>query len=105
MADAGAPNTPSDTQGRWLAAFDSGRWMARCVFGRWAAETSDWREESTEVQDPRDLLHEMWVGDEEDAPEPVRAAVDLHQHDWLDTTGQLTTLGRAALQRWASASE
>jgi hypothetical protein len=104
MADDGRAPTPTDTEGRWLAAFDSGRWMARSVFGRWAAETSDWREEPADVRDPRDLLHEMWVGDEEDAPEPVRAAVALHRRDWLDTTGQLTTLGRAALQRWSDAA-
>jgi hypothetical protein len=71
--------------------------------GRWAVQTSEWQEPADEdPEDPRELLGDLWIGDEDDAPEPVRAAVALHARDWLDTTGALTVLGRVALQRWAA---
>jgi hypothetical protein len=89
--------TPSDVEGRWLAAFGSGRWAARSVAGRWAAHTSGHR------ADPLELLRSTYAGDEPHAPEAVRAAVQLHGRGWLDPAGQLTREGRAALLRWADA--
>ena len=94
--------TPTDQEGRWLAAFDSGRWVARSIFGRWSATSTEWQAEPDDVQDPRDLLPELYTGEEDELPEPVQAAIALHHADWMNTAGELTTLGRAALTRWAA---
>jgi hypothetical protein len=97
MAAQERPVEPSDVEGRWLAAFGSGRWTARSTGDRWAAYTEG---EST---DPFELVRETHADDEDDLPEAVRAAVALHGRGWLDTSGQLTRAGRAALVEWATA--
>jgi hypothetical protein len=70
-------DTPTDDQGRALAALDSGRWT---VEPGTSALTS-----SGDGPGPRDALG---------------LALELRVRDWLDADGELTLAGRAALKRW-----
>jgi hypothetical protein len=72
-------DTPTDDQGRALAALDSGRWNV---------------EPGTSA-----------LSSHGDGPGPSDAlglVRELRVRDWIDADGEVTLVGRAALQRWLS---
>ena len=75
-------DTPTDDQGRALAALDSGRWT---VEPGTSALTSH-----GEGPGPSDALG------------LVR---ELRARDWIDADGEVTLVGHAALQRWLDATD
>lgn len=77
---------PTDQEGRALAAFASGRWRARISGGNW-------------------VTGGVFDAEGRQDPEIIGGAALLHAMDWLDTKGELTDLGRYALNRWPTADE
>src|SRR3954469_23111130 len=75
-------DTPSDDQGRALAALDSGRWTVEPGTSALAAHGG-----GPGPSDALGLVRELRV------------------RDWIDADGEVTLVGHAALQRWLVATD
>jgi hypothetical protein len=75
-------DTPTDDQGRALAALDSGRW--RVEPGTSALSSS---------------------GDGPGPSDALGLVRELRVRDWIDGDGEVTLTGHAALQRWLDTAE
>lgn len=75
---------PTDEQMRQLAAFDSGRWSWTWLNRNLAESGND---EALKLT----------------PPEAAAAGQALHEADWLSKDGEITFLGRSAMERWAIA--
>jgi hypothetical protein len=75
-------DTPTDDQGRALAALDSGRWTVEPGTSALAAHGG-----GPGPSDALGLVRELRV------------------RDWIDADGEVTLVGHAALQRWLAATD
>jgi hypothetical protein len=75
-------DTPTDDQGRALAALDSGRWTVEPGTSALAAHGG-----GPGPSDALGLVRELRV------------------RDWIDADGEVTLVGHAALQRWLASTE
>ncbi|HWD66220.1 MAG TPA: hypothetical protein VG405_13720 [Solirubrobacteraceae bacterium] len=75
-------DVPTSTQGLALSALDSGRWTIRPG------------------------SHEIVIAGEGPAPDdPVGLVGELRARDWVDAEGEVTLVGRNALERWISQTD